>query len=213
MVQLFDEVLDPQPLFAPTLTLTTLTLLTLRGGSIHVTRPSQKRDCHGALHKWGETISNMSPNIRLILRLKTRPLICIYGRLQVNIAPTIICAFLIKNQGMDLAEALMSVKKVSRTARPTAHCVRLLATYEEIQYKDKWDREWQAKKEPWWTEFRNGGKGLTNSVTRLEKREEKREEPPPVANSMGEAVTREEASSIWMDGGEEEEAIEELRKR
>ena len=27
----------------------------------------------------------------------------------------------------------------------------------------------EAEPEPWWTEFRNGGKGLTNSVTRLEK--------------------------------------------
>ena len=87
----------------------------------------------------------------------------------VNIAPTIVASFLIKHQDMDLAEALTFLKKGCRRARPTSHCVKLLSRYEELQYKDKWDAKWQAEPEPWWTEFKNGGKGLTGSVSKLER--------------------------------------------
>jgi len=102
----------------------------------------------------------------------------------VNIAPTIVASFLIKHQDMDLAEALIFLKQGCRRARPTSHCVKLLARYEELQYRDKWDAKWQAEPEPWWTEFKNGGKALTGDVGKLERpvwQVTKKESPEEIA--------------------------------
>jgi len=91
----------------------------------------------------------------------------------VNMAATVLAAFFIRHQSMDLGAALIAIKTGCDDCpgrpgiNPSQEMMQRLVMYEELIHGAKRVKEFRSSDDPWWCMYKRGGQGLLNEGTSL----------------------------------------------